>query len=55
MKLISVFLPEPYIAALDNLVKAKRYPNRAEAIRTAVRDLVKSERNLSNPTKEALS
>ena len=33
-------LPEPYIQALDNLVKEKMYPNRAEAIRTAVRDLL---------------
>jgi len=40
MKLITLHLPEPYIEALDNLVKEKYYPNRAEAIRTAVRDLL---------------
>jgi len=40
MKLITLHLPEPYIQALDNLVNEKYYPNRAEAIRTAVRDLL---------------
>jgi len=40
LKLITLHLPEPYIEALDNLVKEKYYPNRAEAIRTAVRDLL---------------
>ena len=40
MKLISLHLPEIYIQALDQLVKDKYYPNRAEAIRTAVRDLL---------------
>ncbi|HSQ52881.1 MAG TPA: ribbon-helix-helix domain-containing protein [Acidobacteriota bacterium] len=40
MKLITLHLPEPYIQALDDLVDEKYYPNRAEAIRTAVRDLL---------------
>ena len=40
MKLITLHLPEPYIQALDKLVDEKYYPNRAEAIRTAVRDLL---------------
>ena len=43
MKLITLHLPEPYIQALDNLVDEKYYPNRAEAIRTAVRDLLSIE------------
>lgn len=44
MKLITLFLPVPYIEALDRLVNEKRvYPNRAEAIRVAVRDLLNSE------------
>lgn len=43
MKLITVYLPEPYLRALDRLVTEKFYPNRAEAIRFAVRDLLKSE------------
>jgi len=44
MKLITLYLPEPYIRALDQLVNEKRiYPNRAEAIRIAVRDLLNVE------------
>lgn len=43
MKLITLHLPEPYIQALDRLVKEKYYPNRAEAIRVAVRDLLSVE------------
>jgi len=40
LRLITVFLPEPYIQKLDKLVLNKYYPNRAEAIRIAVRDLI---------------
>ena len=43
MKMITLHLPEPYIRALDRLVKEKFYPNRAEAIRVAVRDLLSAE------------
>lgn len=44
MKLITLHLPEPYIRALDKLVnEEKTYPNRAEAIRMAVRDLLSVE------------
>lgn len=43
MKLITVHLPEVYIKALDGLVDEKMYPNRSEAIRTAVRDLLSVE------------
>ena len=44
MKLITLYLPEPYIRALDRLVNEKGiYPNRAEAIRIAVRDLLNVE------------
>ena len=43
MKVVSVHLPEPYLDALDELVKKKLYPNRAEAIRMAVRDFIKGE------------
>ncbi|MCW4014879.1 MAG: ribbon-helix-helix domain-containing protein [Candidatus Bathyarchaeota archaeon] len=43
MKLITLHLPEQYIRALDRLVDEKFYPNRAEAIRTAVRDLLSVE------------
>jgi len=43
MKLITLYLPEPYLRALDWLVGEKYYPNRAEAIRVAVRDLLSEE------------
>jgi len=39
MKQVALLMPEPYIRALDRLVNDKYYPNRAEAIRMAVRDL----------------
>jgi len=43
MKLITLYLPEPYIRALDSLVTARFYPNRAEAIRVAIKDLISTE------------
>lgn len=43
MKLITLYVPEPYLEALDRLVKAGLYPNRAEAIRMAIRDLIRTE------------
>jgi Arc/MetJ-type ribon-helix-helix transcriptional regulator len=43
MKLITLYLPEPYIKALDKLVNERYYPNRAEAIRVAIRDMLNVE------------
>ena len=43
MKLVTVHLPETHIQDLDELVRAKKYPNRSECIRTAIRDLLKEE------------
>lgn len=40
MKQITLNIPEPYLDCLDDLVRQGMYPNRAEAIRTAVRDLL---------------
>lgn len=40
LKLITLHLPEPYLNALDQLVDSKYYPNRAEAIRVAIRDML---------------
>lgn len=48
MKPISVNVPEAYIKALDELVKAKRYPTRSSAIRSAIRTLLLDELNLVN-------
>lgn len=43
MKLVSVNLPDAYIDSLDELVNYGYYPNKSEAIRAAVRDMIKSE------------
>ncbi|MDH5483278.1 MAG: ribbon-helix-helix domain-containing protein [Candidatus Bathyarchaeota archaeon] len=43
MKLITLYLPETYLQALDQLVCERFYPNRAEAIRVAIRDLINAE------------
>jgi antitoxin ParD1/3/4 len=43
LKLITLYLPETYIKALDQLVGERFYPNRAEAIRVAIRDLISEE------------
>jgi len=43
VKLITLYLPEPYLKALQSLVDERYYPNRAEAIRVAIRDLLSSE------------
>ena len=43
MKLITLYLPETYIKALDQLVGERFYPNRAEAIRVAIRDMISVE------------
>lgn len=43
MRLITVHLPPEFLHDLDELVRQQRYPNRSEAIRFAIRDLLKSE------------
>jgi len=43
MKLITLHVPEAHLKLLDSLVKAGKYPNRAEAIRFAIHDLVLNE------------
>lgn len=43
MKLITVNLPEAYVNGIEQLILEKLYPNRSEAIRIAVRDLLKRE------------
>jgi antitoxin ParD1/3/4 len=43
LKLITLYVPETYLKALDQLVVERFYPNRAEAIRVAIRDLVSDE------------
>ena len=43
MKLISVNLPESYLKVLEILVLEGKFPNRSEAIRVGIRDLIKTE------------
>ena len=46
MKLISLNVPEGHLNLLDELVEEKKFPNRAEAIRNAVRLLLKEEHKI---------
>ncbi|MHA1580578.1 MAG: ribbon-helix-helix domain-containing protein [Candidatus Freyarchaeota archaeon] len=43
MKLVSIKLPTAYIDGLNKLVERGIYPSRSEAIRVAVRDMLKKE------------
>jgi len=53
LKLMTLYLPEPYIKALDGLVEQKLYPNRAEAIRFALHDFLDAYGLLRSLAKEA--
>jgi Arc/MetJ-type ribon-helix-helix transcriptional regulator len=55
MKLISLNLPETYLEALEVLVAEGRFPNRSEAIRVGIRDLIKTEFLLEKSMKENFS
>ena len=43
MKLVTVHVPEPDLEAIAKLVKAGMYPNRAEFIRLAIKQVLKEE------------
>ncbi|MBD3159606.1 MAG: ribbon-helix-helix protein, CopG family [Candidatus Lokiarchaeota archaeon] len=43
MQLIAVHLPEQIVLDIEELVENGFYPNRSEAIRNAIRDLLKRE------------
>jgi Arc/MetJ-type ribon-helix-helix transcriptional regulator len=43
MKTISVNIPEAFVKGLETLVEKGLYANRSEAIRVAIRDLLKRE------------
>ncbi|MDH5794769.1 MAG: ribbon-helix-helix protein, CopG family [Candidatus Bathyarchaeota archaeon] len=43
MKLVTLLLPEAHLEGLDELVRQNMYPSRSEAIRVAVRDLLRRE------------
>jgi len=43
MRIVSVKLPEAYIEAIDELVRMGIYTSRSEAIRAAIREMIKRE------------
>ena len=54
MKMLTVYIPESYIEGLDLLVIEERFPNRSEAIRTAIRDLLRNEIVLKKETEKLM-
>ncbi|MFW9936049.1 MAG: ribbon-helix-helix domain-containing protein [Candidatus Thorarchaeota archaeon] len=55
MKLISVNLPESYLKVLEILVVEGKFPNRSEAIRVGIRDLIKTEYLIEETVKRNLT
>jgi len=43
MRVVTVKLQEAFLKGIDELIEARIYPSRSEAIRVAVRDLLKKE------------
>jgi Arc/MetJ-type ribon-helix-helix transcriptional regulator len=43
IRLVTVHMPPEFLHGLDELVRLQKYPNRSEAIRVAIRDLLKDE------------
>ena len=56
MRIVTVNIPNEIFEGLNELVRQQRYPNRSEAIRVAIRDLLKDElwRRTGNPTTEEI-
>jgi Ribbon-helix-helix protein, copG family. len=49
MRIVTVKLPESYLEGIDELVKLGRFASRSDAIRTAVRELLRRELWLQRP------
>jgi len=43
LRRLSIFVPESYIEILDLFVSEEMFPNRSEAIRSAIRTLIKQQ------------
>ncbi|MFO7836052.1 MAG: ribbon-helix-helix domain-containing protein [Candidatus Thorarchaeota archaeon] len=43
MKVVTLCLPQRYVTGIEDLVEQSKYPNRSEAIRIAIRDLLVDE------------
>ena len=54
MKLISVNIPDSYLKVLEMLVVDGKFPNRSEAIRIAIRDLIKAEFLIEDTLKKSM-
>lgn len=52
MKAVTVFVPEEYLEAMERLVETHHFPNRSEAIRSAIRDMIKAEYRLTQVLEE---
>lgn len=55
IKLISVNLPESYLKVLEILVSEGKFPNRSEAIRVGIRDLIRTEYLIEESVKRNLN
>ena len=55
IKLISVNLPENYLKVLEVLVSEGKFPNRSEAIRVGIRDLIKTEYLIEQSVRRSIS
>ena len=55
IKLISVNLPESYLKVLEILVVENKFPNRSEAIRVGIRDLIRTEYLIEESVKRNMS
>ena len=54
MKLISVNIPDSYLKVLKMFVIDGKFPNRSEAIRIAIRDLIKAEFLIEDTLKKSM-
>ena len=52
MKMITVYVPDRYLCELEELIREGYFPNRSEAIRMAIRDIIKNERAKSKSIME---
>jgi antitoxin ParD1/3/4 len=52
MKIVTINLPEPFLAALEKLTDYGLYPSRSEAIRVALRDFLSKELQIAQKLKE---
>lgn len=53
MDRVTLRIPEQQIEAVERLVETGQYPNRSEAIRSAVRNLVDEEFESETPRRQA--